>query len=228
MKRIYLMILVALTVSCNQKTGSNKISKESRDTLIINNKTYYLDSISEQEFNSVSYQFPSETDTIALDTSLINIAKDSIIIKTKNKIVTLKNDTTMNDTYAKYKYLKTYNNIGFVHLKGSFWEWTEDILVNLSDGEITSLVSNPIISPDKKLLISYNVDLIAQFMMNGIELYNIENGRLEKVFIKEISSWGPEEIKWESNKSIVIKRKKVDFASQNFTEHFDFRRMIIE
>lgn len=225
MKHFFItLFLLVLIISCNNER-KNPQSDNCSDTLMINNKMYCFDSISESYYNSINFKFPLKLDTVSIDTSVVKVMSYGIQIKTNAKEVFLQNDTSDNDSRVIYSYIKTIANIGFVHIKGVFWEWTTDYLINLKTGENTVMWEQPILSPNKKLIISCSADLVATMMPNGIQLFKIDNGVIQKVFEKEIVKWGPSETKWESDSTILIKRLKVD---DKYNESYDYVRMKIE
>jgi hypothetical protein len=229
MKPIMLIITVALgLLSCNnklekQQESQSKKSKSFVDTLSINNIVYQLDSISEFTYNSVRPYNLIKSKSI--DTNLIKISKDGIAIVTAGKIVMYKNDTAHNESLEEYRYVDTYPEIGSVHIKATYWEWFRDFLVSLKSGKEIELWGNPIVSPNKKYVISNSADLVACEMPNGIQLFKIVEGGFKKIFEKEIENWEPYEIKWESDTSIVIKIAKLD---NSYSRHFSYRRMILK
>jgi len=192
---------------------------------MINNRAYYLDSISESVYNAVDYKYPLKSDTSLLDTSIIKVSKQGISIKTKFGEVVLKNDTSNSDEAATYSYIKMITKDGLVHIKGEFYEWGRDFLVSLTNGQKTELWAPPLFSPGRNLFISYFPSIGYEQMPNGIQCFKIENGKIEKIFEKEIDNWEPSEIKWESDTSFVIKRTKYDTL---FNPHTDFLRMRIK
>lgn len=221
MKYFGFLFLIILIVSCNGNQKSIQ-SVSCSDTLMINNKLFCLDSISESYYNSINYKFPLKADTLPIDTSMIKILSNGILIKTQQKDVFLENDTTEGDSRVDYSYVKTLSSIGFVHIKAACWEWTNDYLINLKNGEKTRLWEQPILSPNKQMFISNSADLVATMMPNGFQLFKIDNGVIKNVFEKEIENWGPSEIKWESDTTILIKRLKVD---DNYKEKYDYIKM---
>jgi len=224
-----------LLVSCNQSKNS-KATKQSvdslpnqkdliavnqsvqpSDTLMIDGKMFNLIPIDESYFKSIR----NKPEKIKPNESVV-INSDSIIIKCNEKEVVLKNDTTDGDSMVTYEYRTILPEIGYVHIKALCWEWTEDILINLKNGKQFTFWLDPIVSPNNKLIVSSCFDLEAQFMPNGIQLFKIQGDSIVKIFDKEISDWGPEEVKWESDTSIVIKRAIPD---NNMNYRYDFVRM---
>jgi hypothetical protein len=205
---------------CNPQPVHSQVIN--RDTLLINDKIYFLDSIPESYYNSIT----DNSEITSIDTSIIKIYPNSITIKTSEKLVVLKNDTSVSESFKKYHYEGSFSGIGFVHILGYFWESSGDLLINLKNGNITFFWGSPKLSPDQSMIVSGNVDLGPMYMPNGIQLFQIKNSQIINVFETEIENWGPKEIKWESDSSIVIKRVKVDFAG-GYKEYYDYRKMKI-
>jgi hypothetical protein len=226
MNKVYLLLVITFLIfSCKQSDSSKKSLNCNGDTLLINGNLYCLDSISESEYKSISYRFPTKSDTATINKSVITITNDFIRIKTGINTVEFKNDTSSGESFSRYSYVKTLINVGFVLISRKLLESTVEILVNLKNGKKTTLWGKPRFSPNNKMIISYNVDLVAGFSHNGFQLFEINNGDIKQVFEREILDWGTEEIKWDSDTSIVIKRIKLDSEHE---EYFDYRRMIIK
>jgi len=235
MKKVLYILIVVLVASCNQ-TKNSKVNNQSADsltngkdktnpgqvvqtsdTLLIDGNSYFLNPIDESWFKSIKHKPEKATPDEA-----IIISPDSIIIKCIANQVVLKNDTSDGDSMVRYEYLATLPEIGYVHVKAWCWEWTEDFFVNLKNGRQFYFWSDPIVSPNNKLIVSYCMDMDAQFMPNGLQLFKIEGDSIVKIFERKISDWGPEEVKWESDSSIVIKRGIPD---DNMNYVLDFVRM---
>ena len=220
MKFTTFIALTLLACACSRQ--SEKTSGTGTDTLVINNKVYYLDSIPESVYNSVAYVFPAGSDTVARDTSVVSISIGRLVVKSAHKPVVFRNDTSDTDTTARYEYKHTYGQLGFVHIQGLFYEWSSEFLINLKSGTKSEFWQAPLFSPGHKLVLSYSADLEGEMMANGIQLYKLENGEIVKVFERELDKWEPEEIRWESDTSIVIRRAKLDSLDN---KHIDFVRM---
>lgn len=226
MKRLIKLIglLVLMISSCNFK--NNNYTKVNRDTLMIDNKMFFLDSISESEFTTLSTDFPKQNDTFPIDTAIVKITNNFIKVNTQVGSLDFKIDTSVSDNYSNYIYKGIWKNVSIVHIAGIFMESSADFLVSLKNGQKTIMWGNPTLSPDKTRILSYSYDLSAGFINNGIQMFRVkDNGQLTKIFESEIINWGPVDIKWESDTSILIKRAKLDGQMQ---EQFDFKRMIIK
>jgi|WetSurMetagenome_2_1015567.scaffolds.fasta_scaffold308669_1 hypothetical protein len=249
MRSIIYIGLIFLITACNHKNAAksqsdtdsinHKIKIESvdisdnsmvnnepyklEDTVMINNRIFKLDSIPETTYSSINTRTIKWTTSI--DTSLLRIFADNIIVKVADSAIVFKSDTSYGESLVKYKYGCTFPEINLIQIHASYWEWSREFLINYKNGEKIILWGNPNISPNKKHIISSSADLVACEMPNGIQLFKIGDGKIENIFEKEITKWEPSEIKWESDTSILIKIAIVD---SEYQRHFTYRRMIIK
>ena len=203
--------------------GPGKIQSVSkgRDTLKINDKVYFLDSISEAVFADI----PGSEKSLAPDTSVVKIFADSILVKTKTKNHIFRNDTFPSELFAVYTYKNLFKDVGFIQVHCDGWESRCEFLINIETGEKTMLWGELKFSPGKEKVISYNVDLEAGFTPNGFQLFQMKDKSLSKVFDAYMEKWGPKEIKWESDTAILIKRVRYDDRGN---EVYDYRRMVLK
>lgn len=215
----YLLTLALLLASCSQSKPVTE-TRQHTDSLRIGSQTIYIDSISANEFLRVKTPQANQNG----NSDLVSVFPDSIVIKAAEKEVVYRNDTTEGDSSVSYEFAALIANPGYVHLKGSHWEWTTDRYVNLKTGVETLFWDNPTLSPNKQKLLAYSCDLEAGFMENGIQLYRIDSDTIQQVFEKELEDWGPAEMKWDSDTSLVVKRLRVD-AEMNVS--YDYLRLYL-
>ncbi len=226
MKYIISIAFFLFIIGCNSKNeNSNLTNNHPFDSLHIERKTLYFDSISSTDFEELKYNRSIGLDTIPVDTNRIKIKHDTIFIITDSgKEVVFANDTTYGETMVEYQYVKTLGELGMVELVATYWEWTRVFLVSFKTGNQAELWGNPHFSPNKKYMICYSDGLESGEMPNGFQLFNVENNEVELIFELEIENWMPDEIKWESDSTIFIKRAKLD---QNYNRKFDFVKTTI-
>jgi hypothetical protein len=223
MKHFALIGLIILTIGCQRQ--SKIVVNMGSDTLMINNKVFYIDSISEITYNSTVDKELIGSQVIEADTSKIIINQDSITIIAENdSMIVYKNDTSDGESRVIFEYVNTIKQYDLVHIKGIYWEWTVDYLITLKNGKETALWEAPMFSPNGQYIICSSADLEAMEMNNGIQLFKNKQGNIEIIFEKLIENWEPEEIKWESDSVILIKRAKLD---NNYNKHFDYLKMRI-
>lgn len=220
---VYLFVI--LLASCNFKPAVKEAPATDSltivlDTLMINNETYFLDSINKNEFESV-YKHLSELYEYPYDS--IEIIDDSIHVSRNNGTLTfhLRNgadsiltdtpcvtdDTVYNDLCERYEYVKSYDIIDYWLVKVSFWEDEGYMLVNKKDGVYKGLLGMPIFSPDKNYFISYS----GNFMCvdnSGIQLFEIKNKKVKELWYKGLSDsdWVPSKIIWKDKTTLYIEQ----------------------
>jgi hypothetical protein len=212
MRHILTLAIIILAFGCNSKKEDSKQSDSHPiDSLTIENRTVYLDSITLSEFETTHSDGIKNIDSLSIDTTKIIVKHDTILIlpKTGKKVV-FANDTIEGENMVTYKYLKTIKLCNIVEIEATYWEWSRIFLVSLNTGKQTELWDFPNFSPNKKYIISSSGGLESGEMPNGFQLYKIENNDIKLVFEKEIDNWIPDEIKWKSDSTILIKRAKLD------------------
>lgn len=222
----YFLFLGVILFICSCKPDAVELSSNPYDSLVTGKKVYYLDSVTESDFISAKYVFPLANDTVSIDTTRIKESLEGIkIFLQNNDSVVLKNDTSDGENYVTYHYKKTLSEINFVHIQGTYYEWTSDFLINLKDGRKTRMWEYPIFSPNRKLFICYSSDLESGEMVNGIQLFSLKDGMIQNVFEKELIDWAPNEIKWSSDSTLLIRRERYD---ENHNSVMDYVRMKIK
>ena len=219
MKTTIILMILALFLSCKEHKVIVSTSIHT-DSLLIGDALFYLDSISENEFKKIK-TINQEND---IDTSLVKVYPDSILIRTTIKNVVYKNDSTEGESMVSYEF-RSIPTLGYVHIAGNHWEWTTDRYINIKNGSETYFWANPVLSPNKQSLVAFSCDLEAGFMPNGIQLYTINADTITQMLEKEIDNWGPEEVKWESDTSLVIKRLRLD---KDMQPKYDYLRLNIK
>lgn len=220
MKYIYVLLLIVFIASCRCSSEPQDQANTPVDTLMVGTKKILLYPIAKSDFEAVKYDGINGIDTIPLDTSKIRIVKDTITIHCENgKVVKLINDTIESDAMVGYEYLYSIKSCNSAFFRGIYYEWTAVTMVSLISGRRTEIVDVPNFSPTGKFMISSYSDLVSGEMPNGIELYKADNDVIKTVFACELEDWGPEEIRWQSDSVIFIKRLHLD---DKYKESYDY------
>lgn len=221
MKYLSVILLLALIASCRCSHEPKDQANVPVDTLLVGTKKIMLYPISMSDFESVKYDGIKGIDTIPFDTSKIRIVKDTIIIHCENgKLVRLINDTSDGDTYVNYHYHGTIKSCNTIVIEGVYYEWTAFTLISLTSGRKTEIMDVPNFSPSVTLMISSFSDLVSGEMPNGIELYKVDQDKIYNIFRCDLTDWGPQEIKWQSDSVIYIKRLFLN--GDNYKESYDY------
>ena len=190
-----------------------------RDTFYIGGKLVHVEKIKKSEFDALKPTVIA-TDTIEdqhllKDSAMVRRARDTLYFKTAAKEVTLVNDNNdSGDAYAQYLYCCYIKSIDQFLIAGNYYESYDYILIDRQTGASTKLMGKPNISPDGKYMVAGNTDLVAQFTDNGLQLF--KNTPAPKLVAQKIlQTWGPEEIKWLDNKTLLVKASVSDPNSEN-------------
>jgi hypothetical protein len=226
--------------SSNKKGEALNIKKDSLtlkplvselDTVYLGERLIEIKKASGAGFNSyqadASKFDTSEVYNLNRDSALVKRRGDTLIFKTAVKEVFLFNinDEEQEAGLSIYSYLGFDNDLDQYVVHGSYYEGSDYILIDKQTGGKTNVPGIPMASPDKKLFITGNVDLIAGFDFNGINLYS--NTHPPKLLgSKPLNSWGPEEIKWVNDSTLFVKARVADTTTENLEKESFFELLI--
>jgi hypothetical protein len=189
-------------------------------TFSIGNKVFTIEKITKEMFDKIpETPFPDTSEKNLLQKSKQFVTRnDSILLlKIGKNMLTFKNKDGEAEDYENYKYQGFFPDLNQHVVLGSFVESFNYLLIDASDADTNYACGIPIVSPDKSYFICGNVDLIAAFVLNGFDLYEIKNKRIKLVARKEIAGWGPEKIKWLDPSTILVQRTILDTAVSTMT-----------
>ena len=193
------------------------------DTFTIGTIRFELHPSSREQFDSwkMVVNDTSEVVRINKDAPFVSRFGDSLIfvLASGKKAYIVNNDHTDGDDYASYSYLNDMKGINQWLIAGSYYEAWGCLFINKINGDTTFLYGTPIVSPDKKYVLTYNMDLYAGFTYNGFELYEMKAGKPVLVERKEFSGWGPDEVKWMDDTTLLVKQTihDIDHAGEEQT-----------
>ncbi|MXN91386.1 hypothetical protein GR160_09105 [Flavobacterium sp. Sd200] len=202
----------------------SKVLVSELDTFYLGGKIVRVEKIKKSDFDEADAPVAidtSEINNLERDSEIVKRIGDTLLFKTAAKEVTLINNNSDTDEYARYTYYGYREDMDQFVVFGGFYEWHNYILVDAQTGDQTILWGQPEVSPNGKLIVSGNSDLTAQFTDNGLQLY--QSTHAPKVLGEKIlQSWGPEKIKWYDNNTLYIKANVVDDNSPDLetTTHF--------
>ncbi len=184
-----LFVLLILNIACN-RTSEIDFSTICND---IGNSYECSQKIEEYQLKRFNKIVKRDNDQL-----IITIDKsDNLIFKDADK------ETDDGKWYTFRDYFKDINSylITIQHYEGLSYVLIHKITGNSID--IPGLIQ---ISPDKKRIISYNVDLEAGYSDNGFVIYQIKNGSFIKEYELYPDDWGPSKINWIDNKNVEIEK----------------------
>ncbi len=131
--------------------------------------------------------------------------KDSLLIlKLENNKEIILKDTVIEDFVIQYSFRDYYDSIKVFVIEIQHYEGCSHLLVNGINGEKQYIFGKTKLSPDKSRIVSFNVDLIAGYSMNGFQIIEVKNNHFRIEYEYSPKDWGPNNINWLSNNEIEI------------------------
>lgn len=118
------------------------------------------------------------------------------------------------DDLTEYKYLGKTQPINYHLIYVGLYEGFTYLMVNADNGRETYMCGLPVVSPDKKHLAASYFDLQAQFVFNGIEMYDVTKDSLKLKWRRELTKWGADNITWMNNNTLLAEKMYLD-TNQN-------------
>jgi len=87
----------------------------------------------------------------------------------------------------------------------SYYEAYGYILVHKATGEMTELYGMPVVSPDKKYILSFNQDLEAGFTFNGFQFFELKEKPI-LIGTHELLTWGPDNVVWKDSNTLLVQQ----------------------
>ena len=116
-----------------------------------------------------------------------------------------------------YEEYRSYNVLGvlepgrFVVINVGRYVGRQVRLVSLDDGAVHEINGIPLVSPDKKRILVYSMDIDANYDSNFLAIFRELGSRLEREFLLSgdndvANQWGPEGVRWLSSSKIFFRR----------------------
>jgi hypothetical protein len=126
-------------------------------------------------------------------------------------------DTDYIEDFAVYELLSFLPEQDCWVISKVCYEWAITLLVDGSDGSTTEAVSHPEPSPDGTRLLCANVDIMAGFLDNGIQVWRMDRDSLVLEFQDLSVPWGPDEARWAGDSLIVFQKRTYDWELEEFS-----------
>ena len=224
----YLMAAVTLLWSCGQQKGNKSGDKDASgvvmadvpatsetpvDTITLANKTFFVYTIDSAVFEKFKLppQDTSEAQVLSKDTT-VKRNGTSLLFKLKNgKTLTLTdNDNDSSASFGHYMYVANYPEINKKGVIVYYYESQDFLLVDNRNGDTLHIWAEPIFSPDKKHFLCASMDLVAAFLPNGFQLYDIDKDNIKYAGEANLETWGPTQTKWVDPKTILCQYISID------------------
>jgi hypothetical protein len=227
----YLFFLLVITSCADKKPAPQQavVSEQPAeqpkipiDTIEIGSKRFFIydmdtspfDADPEVESDSAEFKLLTGND----GNGHVKRKGNNLIITTDNGkrvVLTDKDDDAEDgDSYAEYTYTGYLPDIKQYGIMATYYESMDFLLVNQLTGETIHTWGAPIISPDKKYFVCASYDLEAAFLENGLQLFSYANGKITPVGEIELEKWGPGQIKWQDNNTLIVEHITLDSTMQ--------------
>lgn len=218
MNRILSFAVLLVTLSCStkeQKGVDSSAASDSFESIIANPKSWpqldlenykvytYTDTII--KFNEPSYLGDHEmleTDYLKTDPA-VNRTPEGLTFQLKNGQVKILKDNADDEEFVRHFFIRSLNDIGQWHVLSMYNESFSYLLIDQTEGTETSIWSDPAFSPDKKYFLTGSADIDAGFVPNGFQLWSIKNNKPVKVWEKELTDWGADNLIWTTNNYVI-------------------------
>lgn len=197
--RFLIVGFVCFNIINSCKTGNKN------DFSFYNNEYIGIDTISITEY--IKYQVKNAF--IDIDTTFkYSAIYDTLKLPLDNGGYVIMVDTlvdTDDPAIRTNKYLGLYKNINYYLVLVTYYESGTYYLINKSNGIKYQIIDYPIMSPNKKYLVTTSAYLNYDVMPTGIEMWVIKNDKLEQQFSISFENFQIEEAKWVSNDGLIVK-----------------------
>ena len=186
------------------------------EKFIINGKDHPLIPITNKEFNNCKQSRNNEENTLRTSVGKIMVeqGKDTIVL-------ILGNSETIQMPYYYNLYISSLSDFPYWLLVDQHNEGSDSKLINKYNGDqVNILDTDPVLSPDTNLMIFYNMDIIARYSMNGIQLLEIKDDEIIFIFEEEVSGWGPTDVCWKDNSTLYIEQSWMDWDKWDEDDEF--------
>jgi hypothetical protein len=213
-------------------TAPEKALISELDTFYLGNELVHVEKINKSDFEAVASNTiidTSEVKSLMLDSITVKRHGDTLVIKTNAKEVKLvnnNNDEDDTDLYITYKYYGYIKDADKYLIHCWYYEGHDYKMIDRKTGSITDTWGVPLVSPNGKLFMTGNTDLVASYTYNGIQLF--ENTHKPKLIAqRELQTWGPDEIRWLDNKTLLVKASMAETATES-EQHPEYYKLRLE
>ena len=242
----YITLIVFLTFSCHYDDSNNNsqiiednnyksdiddsFNKENKKQEVeksslprnkhVNNYQLLFEDISFEQFNSLKND--SLKHALNIDNLKdITIEDSCYFIKNNDATIdtlcdNLEND--FSDEYIDYYLKDCWDDYGCYVFETIVYEELIYFIHNSNNGKRTYTWQLPVLSPAKQLFFTSSYDLVSGFQTSGIQLFEIVNNEIIKVYELETLDWGPQNSQWVSNNQIIFERITLDSEDYTITK----------
>lgn len=142
---------------------------------------------------------------------------DQLLLTLANgRLLTLTNNLTDPDEtkHVIYRFRGPLANSQFWVLDVTRWESGFVLLINQQTGRRTRVWGRPVLAPGGGQLVTANSDMEAHYSPNGLQIWSLEDGIPLLRWNREVATWGPEEVRWLDDNTLIIRQYHPDSTPQ--------------
>lgn len=139
--------------------------------------------------------------------SLVSRKAHQLKIKLSNgrtKIITDGRDENDGDKTRIFSFIKYFSSIQYGLLHVQFSEGGSYNLIDMRTGTQTEVLGEAVLSPDNRRLAIFYADVVAGYSSNVLAVYLVITRGLVQEFRELPQEWGPVDLKWTDNRTIVF------------------------
>lgn len=130
-----------------------------------------------------------------------------VLKKISGDTVQFRNHITEDDSYERYDFRCRLAHTPWLVLDISYYEGSGYLMFNQKTGEKKYVENIPVVSTAGNYAAAANCDVDAGFTENGITIFRLDTaGTLTEVYRNLPNYWGPEEIKWVDDATLLIRQ----------------------
>ncbi|ACT49006.1 hypothetical protein [Methylotenera mobilis] len=123
------------------------------------------------------------------------------------------------DDVVLYSVQKYFPEINYALISLAYGEGHSAYLLNLTNGLKTLVTGDAILSPDKRRLVVWNMEIEADYSPNILSVYRITNKGLILEFLIEPNDWGTKTATWRNNKTIEFSKTSLMYGGYQTQTH---------
>jgi hypothetical protein len=117
---------------------------------------------------------------------------------------TLSEDDQNTDDVIHYAVVKYFSDIRYALVAAAFWEGGTYYLLNMTTGAKTEISGDAVLSPDKRRLAVWYIDMHVGYSPNVLAVYRISARGPVREFMAQPNDWGPTAVSWQSSRAVTF------------------------
>jgi hypothetical protein len=120
---------------------------------------------------------------------------------------TVSEDDQNTDDIIHYAVVKYFSDIRYALLAAAFWEGGTHYLLNMTTGAKIEISGDAVLSPDKRRLAVWYIDMHVGYSPNVLAVYRISAKGPVREFTAQPNDWGPTAVSWQSSRAVAFTKK---------------------